>query len=355
MERAPTVSEMIDQRPMSRYQFWTMALCGMVIVLDGFDTQSIGFLAPSMAGTLHVPVKAFGPIFAAALVGLMISSMLSGPVADRWGRKAPIVACTLIFGTFAMLTARCTSFDQLLAFRFLTGLGLGGALSNSVALMSEYAPKRLLAVIVSMMFCGMPAGAVLGTQVSAVMLPRWGWQSVFYAGGILPVGLALLLIAMLPESVRYLEVSGANRQNISKILTRISPELARATFSRSQHKDQRRNSPVINLFTEGRAAGTILLWIPYFMNLLMLYFVVFWLPALLRQTGKPISAGMTAVMLFSAGGIAGSFVEGNLMNLWSAFPVLLTEFLCTTFLIAALAYSVSFTLMMAITFVLGFV
>jgi AAHS family 4-hydroxybenzoate transporter-like MFS transporter len=355
MERAPTINEIIDQRPMGRYQIWTMALCGMVIVLDGFDTQSIGFLAPSMADTLHVPVKTFGPIFAAALVGLMISSMLSGPIADRWGRKWPIVACTLIFGTFAMLTARCTSFDQLLAFRFLTGLGLGGALSNSVALMSEYAPKRLLAVIVSIMFCGMPTGAVLGTQLSAVMLPRWGWQSVFYAGGVLPLTLALLLIAILPESVRYLEVSGADQRKIANILARISPELAGAPISRSQHQDQRRNAPVINLFTEGRAAGTILLWIPYFMNLLMLYFVVFWLPALLRQTGKPLSAGITAIMLFSVGGIAGSFVEGAFMNRWGAFNVLLTEFLCTTLLIASLAYSTAFPLMMAITFVLGFV
>ncbi len=355
MQRAPTVSEMIDQRPMGRYQIWTMALCGMVIVLDGFDTQSIGFLAPSMADTLHIPIKTFGPIFVAALIGLMISSMSSGPIADRWGRKWPIVACTLIFGMFAMLTSRCTTFDQLLACRFLTGLGLGGALSNSVALMSEYAPKRLLAVIVSMMFCGMPAGAVLATRVSAVMLPRWGWQSVFYAGGVLPLTLALLLIAILPESVRYLEVSGAEQRKISRILARISSELANAPVSRSQHQDQRRNAPVFSLFTEGRAAGTILLWIPFFMNLLMLYFVVFWLPALLRQTGKPVSAGATAVMLFSVGGIAGSFVEGNLMNRWGAFTVLLAEFLCTTLLIASLAYSTSFSLMMTITFVLGFV
>jgi AAHS family 4-hydroxybenzoate transporter-like MFS transporter len=355
MESAPTVSEIIDQRPMGRYQVWTMAMCGMVIVLDGFDTQSIGFLAPSMAETLRVPVKTFGPIFAAALVGLMISSMLSGPIADRWGRKWPIVTCTLIFGSFAMLTAHCTSFDQLLVFRFLTGLGLGGALSNSVALMSEYAPKRLLAVIVSIMFCGMPAGAVLATQVSAIMLPRWGWQSVFYAGGVLPLTLALLLIAILPESVRYLEVSGADQQKISNILARISPELATAPRSRSEHQDQRTKAPVVNLFTEGRAPGTILLWIPFFMNLLMLYFVVFWLPALLRQTGKPVSAGVTAIMLFSVGGIAGSFIEGNLMNRWGAFQVLLAEFLCTTLLIGSLAYSNSFPLMMTITFVLGFV
>jgi AAHS family 4-hydroxybenzoate transporter-like MFS transporter len=355
MQRLPTVSDLIDQRPMGRFQIWTMALCGLVIVLDGFDTQSIGFLAPSMAESLRVPVKTFGPVFAAALVGLMISSMLSGPIADRWGRKWPIVACTLIFGTFAMLTARCTSFDRLLEFLFLTGLVLVGALSHSVALMSEYAPKRLLAVIVSIMFCGMPAGAVLATQVSAIMLPRWGWQSVFYAGGILPLTLALLLIAFLPESVRYLEVSGGHQKKISSILARISPELRETLISRSVRQDQRTKAPVTNLFTEGRAAGTILLWIPFFMNLLMLYFVVFWLPALLRQTGKPVSAGITAIMLFSVGGIVGSFVEGGFMNRWGAFPVLFAEFLCTTALIASLAYSTSFPLMMAVTFVLGFV
>ena len=139
--------------------------------------------------------------------------------------------------------------------------------------MSEYAPKRLLAVIVSMMFCGMPAGAVLATQVSAVMLPRWGWQSVFYAGGVLPLTLAILLIAILPESVRYLEVTGAPQQKLSNILARIGPELRSTPISRSGHQDQRTKAPVVNLFTEGRAAGTILLWIPYFMNLLMLYFV----------------------------------------------------------------------------------
>jgi AAHS family 4-hydroxybenzoate transporter-like MFS transporter len=355
MERAPTISEIIDRRTMGRFQLCIMALCGAVIVLDGFDTQSIGFLAPSMAESLHIPIKNFGPIFVFALIGLMISSMLSGPIADRLGRKWLVVGCTLVFGMFAMFTARCTTFNELIACRFLTGLGLGGALSNSVALMSEYAPKRSLAVIVSIMFCGMPAGAVLATRVSAVMLPRWGWQSVFYAGGILPLTLAMLLIVILPESVRFLEVSGANQQKISKILARISPELVNAPISRSQQEDLRRNAPVISLFTEGRAAGTILLWIPFFMNLLILYFVVFWLPALLRQGGYPVSAGATAIMLFSVSGIVGSFVEGSLMNRWGAFTVLLVEFVCTTLLIASLAYSTSFSITMAVTFCLGFV
>ena len=354
MERAPTVSEIIDQRPVSRFQVWIMALCGLVIVLDGFDTQSIGFLAPSMADSLHIPVKTFGPIFSAALVGLMISSMAVGPIADFWGRKVPIVVSTLMFGTFAILTPRATTFNELLALRFLTGLGLGGAMPNVVALMSEYAPKRLVAVLVSILFCGMPAGALLGGVVSWVILPRWGWQSVFYAGGILPFSLALLLIAVLPESVRYLEGSGADQRKIAAILKRISPEFASAPVSRAPHQERHKNAPVVRLFTEGRAKATILLWVPFFMNLLILYFVVSWMPALLRQTGMQAFAGITAIVVFSAGGIAGSFVEGNLMNRWGTFPVLLAEFVCSALLIASLAYSVSFLLTIAITFALGF-
>ena len=354
MGRAPTVSEIIDQRPLSRFQMWMMSLCALVVVLDGFDTQSIGFLAPSMAETLRIPVKNFGPIFGAALFGLMISSMLIGPMADRWGRKWPIVICTLLFGTFAMITARASSFSELWGFRFVTGLGLGGALSNVVALMSEYAPKRLVAVLVSILFCGMPAGALLGALVSWIILPRWGWQSVFYAGGILPLVLAFMLMAILPESVRYLEISGADPRRITRILARISPDLAKATFTRASQQDQRRKVPFIHLFTEGRAAATILLWIPYFMNLLILYFIVSWQPALLRQSGMPAKAGIAAIFLFSAGGVMGSASEGVLINRWGVFAVLLVEFACGALLIGSLAYSTSFPLTMMITLVLGF-
>src|SRR6185437_8854383 len=115
------------------------------------DAQSIGFLAPSIATSLRVPVASFGPIFGAALVGLMIAAMLSGPIADRWGRKWTVIISSIMFGAFTILTARATSYNELLAFRFLTGLGLGGAMPNVVALTSEYAPKRLIPVFVSML------------------------------------------------------------------------------------------------------------------------------------------------------------------------------------------------------------
>ena len=355
MDRASSISELIDQRPLSRFQKWTMALCGMVIVLDGFDAQSIGFLAPSMADSLHIPVKTFGPVFGAALFGLMISSMLAGLIADRWGRKWPIVASTIAFGIFATLTARAATREQLILMRFLTGLGLGGAMSNVVALLSEYTPKRLISIFVTILFCGMPFGAILAGAVGSVMLPKWGWQSVFYAGGILPLSVSLILIAMLPESVRFLEVCGADHRKIAKAMARISPDLGDPEIYQSfSREDRRKPMPVKYLFTEGRAMGTVLLWIPFFMNLLILYFVVNWLPSLLRQVDLPVSAGITAVILFSAGGVAGSFAEGYMMNQWGAWTVVLAEFLASTALIAGMAYSTSFPLTMLITLVLGF-
>jgi MFS transporter, AAHS family, 4-hydroxybenzoate transporter len=356
MDHAPTISELIDQQPLSRFQKWTMALCGMVIVLDGFDAQSIGFLAPSMAESLHIPLKTFGPVFGAALFGLMISAMMAGLLADRWGRKWTIVVSTIVFGIFAALTARAATREQLILIRFLTGLGLGGTMSNVASLLTEYTPKRLRSIFVTILFCGMPFGAILAGIVGSLMLPKWGWQSVFYAGGIFPLALSLALIVMLPESVRFLEVCGADQKKIAKIMARISPELGNPELYQSySREDRRKPMPVKFLFTEGRAPGTILLWIPFFMNLLILYFVVNWLPSLLRQADLPASAGITAIILFSAGGAAGSFVEGYMMDWWGALPVMLAEFVASTVLIVGLAFSTSFVLMMAITLVLGFV
>lgn len=289
---ALTASEIIDQRSLSRFQIWTITLCGIVLVLDGFDAQIIGFLAPSISETLKIPVKAFGPIFSASLFGLMIAAMATGPIADRWGRKWPVVISTITFASFAILTARVTSFDKLLILRFLTGLGLGGAMPNVVALACEYSPRRLQTVVVSVLFIGMPLGGVLGGMTSQALIPTWGWRSVFYIGGVLPLGVALLLILMLPESVRFLSVSGADQRKIAGIMTRISPQLAGSAVTYTNSPEpERQGLPVKHLFTEGRAAGTILLWVPFFMNLLLLYFVVSWLPALLRQAGMSVWPG----------------------------------------------------------------
>jgi AAHS family 4-hydroxybenzoate transporter-like MFS transporter len=350
----PTTSEIIDQRPLSPFQLRTMLLCGIVLVLDGFATQSIGFLAPSMAESLHVPVRTFGPVFAAALIGLMVSSMAAGPIADRLGRKWPIIVATLIFGGFSVATARSGSVHDLVVFRFLSGLGFGAAIPNAVALTTEYAPKRLQQTIITILFASMPLGALLGGFVGSVMLPRWGWRSVFYTGGILPLVIGLLLIKVLPESLRFLAVSGRDRRTVREIVAHIAPEFQEQDFTPPpQESRQMSGMPVVQLFTEGRAIGTVLLWVPFFMNLLMLYFLVTWLPALLQQRHLTLLAGVFGISIFSFGGIVGSLLQGRAMTRWGGFAVLATEFVICAFVMASLALLSSLWFIMVIAFLCG--
>lgn len=350
-------SDIIDNRPVSRFQVRTFVLCGMVLFADGFDAQTIGFLAPSIADSTNIPIDTFGPIFSASLIGLMIAAMLAGPVADRWGRKWPIIFSTITLAVFSILTAHATSFNQMVIFRFLTGLGLGGALPNVVALSSEYVPKRLMAVLVAVLFCGLPLGGFICGMLSTAMLPFWGWQSVFYVGGILPFVLSILLILLLPESVQFLSQRRDDPRKIISLLKHIAPELAagRDDISFTAPAAERKGISVKFLFTEGRAAGTILLWIPNFMNLLLMYVILNWLPALLRAAGMSVSDGVTATSFFSLGGILGTFSEGFLIKFGGPFRILLAEFGLCGLLIASIAMTAdSWTLVVILAFMLGF-
>jgi MFS transporter, AAHS family, 4-hydroxybenzoate transporter len=351
-----TVGEIIEQRSLGGYQLWTVVLCGLVLVLDGFDSQTINFLAPSIADSTGIPIRTFGPIFSAGLFGLMIAAMTTGPIADRWGRKWPVIFSTLSFALFSLLTVHITSFRELLILRFVTGLGLGGAMPNVVALASEYVPRRILPTVVTMLFVGMPLGGVTCGLLSAVMVPKWGWHSVLYLGGTVPLVIAILLIVRLPESIQFLAVRGKSPQKVVGILARIAPEFATANLRATSRDTRHEGVPVKHLFTEGRAFGTILLWIPYFMNLLIIYFIGSWLPALLRASGMTVAAGVTATAFFSFGGVFGCMAEGPLMKRRGAYLVLLFEFGLATVFVAALSkIPRSFPLMLTVTFVLGFV
>ena len=349
---AGTIAEVIDARPLTPFQVTTLALCTMVLVLDGLATQSIGFLAPAMAQSLHLPLGSFGPVFSSALLGLMLSSMVAGPIADRVGRKVPIVVATLMFGTFTIVTAQAASFDQLVTFRFLTGLGLGAAIPNAVSLVAEYAPKRLQHTLVTMLFCGMPAGALLGGVIGALLLPRWGWRTVFCVSGILPLVASPLLILVLPESLRFLSTKETNPRAVQRILRRLGAPETRLEPPAVHHPGAS-GVPVVDLFTEGRSMGTLLLWIAFFMSLLLLYFIVNWLPALLRQTQMPASVGPAAIAMFSLGGIFGSLFQGMAMQAWGGRRVMLMEFLLTIGVVWSLASIPSFPLLMAMVFIGG--
>ncbi|PRX92098.1 MFS transporter [Paraburkholderia sp. BL25I1N1] len=349
------IRDVVDSRPLGIMQWVTMALCFSVAVLDGTDTLMMGFVAPPMSASLHIPMKEFGPVFSAALVGLLLGALICGPLADKIGRRWLLIGCTTFFGLLTVITPSAQTFDQLLVIRFLTGLGLGGAMPSAVAIASEYSPSRMARTFVASVFCGMPTGGMIAGILSYMLIPHTGWQSVFYVGGILPLVIAVALIALVPESVCFLVGKGASAERIRKIVGRISPELGDTNRYRFISDEPVRSGvPVKYLFTEGRASQTILLWIPYAMNLLILYFVGSWMPALLHSAALPVSAGIVAVSLWNAAGVFSSPVQGVLMNRFSPGKVLFAEFfgyITLTLLLSTI--NLSFVSIMSTIFVMG--
>src|SRR6202046_2253150 len=294
------VAEFIDQQPVGGFQIRLLLICAAVLFLDGFDTQAIGFAAPALAKEWGLTKGALGPVFSAGLFGLMIGALLFGPLADRIGRKKIIVLSTLAFGIGTLVTSVVNDVNALLAIRFLTGLGLGGAMPNTIALTSEFSPHRRRATMVMVMFVGFSIGAALGGLLAAALIPQFGGRSVFVVGGVAPLLLAPILALRLPESVRFLALTGHANQRVAELLGLINPKAAFASATQFVvHEPHLPGIPVLHLFREGRTLVTLLLWVVFFMSLLDIYFLANWLPTVLNDLGVSISeaAAISPVLL----------------------------------------------------------
>jgi AAHS family 4-hydroxybenzoate transporter-like MFS transporter len=344
------VPDLLDRQAISGYQVRVMALCAAVVFLDGFDTQVIGNLVPAIIGEWKVSRPAMAPAGVAGLVGLMIGALALGPLADMIGRRAVIIGSTLAFGAMTVLTGlMADSVTSLVVLRFLTGLGLGGAMPNAIAMTAEYAPKRRQATMVMVMFCGFPLGASFAGFISAYLIPAFGWRSVLYLGGVLPIALVPLLLAQLPESIRHLVLRGDQAARIGTILARINPALAFAAGTRFTIGEQHGGGvPVGHLFREGRAAPTVLLWIVFFMSLLNIFLINFWLPTLTHDAGIALALANMATGLFQAGGVVSTLLGGRAVDAYGAYRVLSPAYVLAGLSIGALGFVVASPVLLVI-------
>lgn len=321
MQTTLDITGLIDGRPIGRFQWRTILLCALIAFLDGMDTQSIGIAAPFIVDSLHVPRSRLGMVFSAAILGAMLGAFLMGFAADRFGRKRVLIASVFVFGAGTIATGFANDYDTLLAIRFLTGIGLGGAAPCFLTLASEYAPRQRRAAISSILWAAFPLGGMAGGFVNSWLIAQHGWHAIFLVGGAMPLALVLVLALLLPESPSYLV--GARRQAaLAKVAARLlgQPVAPDTRFTMSEEKVQGASFRL--LFAEGRARTTLMLSIPFLLAFGTLAVLVLWTPALLRDLG--IAPAQTAIVIgfHGLGALVGMASAGRMIERFGALPVL---------------------------------
>jgi AAHS family 4-hydroxybenzoate transporter-like MFS transporter len=349
------VSELIDHAPLRAFQMGVCLLCGLALIMDGFDMQAIGYVAPAIVQQWKIPAATLGPVFGAAPLGVLVGSLLFSMLADKIGRRPVLIVLTLFFSVLTLLTARAESVTELLALRFLAGLGLGGIVPNGTALVGEYSPRgvRVFLMMLATNFFNM--GAAFGGFVSAWLIPSFGWRSVFYFGGVVPLAVGALMLFLLPESLQFLVLRGKRAGNVRKWLRHIAPEIPVSDSAQFVVREEKHEGmPFLQLFQEGRAATTILLWVINFMNLLNVFLLASWLPTVMRAAGYSTSTAVLVGTTLQIGAVAGTFVLGWLIEQLGFVPVLSTCFAMACLNVALIGKpGLPLFLLFAVVFVAG--
>ena len=349
------VQEFLNAHRFSGFQWLIFALCFCIVLLDGFDTAAIGYIAPSLVSEWGLPKPALAPVLSAALFGLAAGALCAGPLSDRFGRKPILITSVLLFGIACLGSSQSGDLTSLTVLRFITGLGLGAAMPNAVTLMSEFCPDGKRATLTNAMFCGFPLGAAFGGFLAAWMIPLWGWRSVLMLGGIAPLVLTALMTFVLPESIRYMVAKQQRLEKIRSVLMRISSEAADATsFVKTEHAVAAEGqSGAAIVVSKPYAVGSVMLWTAYFMGLVIFYALINWMPVLFKDAGMDPRTATLISALFPLGGV-GAVLFGWLMDRYNANWVIAIGYVLTALSVFAIGQVIgSFSLLVVVVFAAG--
>jgi AAHS family 4-hydroxybenzoate transporter-like MFS transporter len=284
------------------------------MLLDGFDLTVIGVAVPKIAEYLRVKPQALAIAISAGQFGPLLGAAFLGMLADRVGRKRMLVVCAFFFGLFTLFCAFITSVAELALFRFIAGLGMGGAIPTAIALDIEYASTRSRATLATVMYAGVPLGATTAGLSAMYLLPHYGWQSVFVTGAI-PIVLALVMAFLLPESLIFLTRQEKGQAKVRSIVAKIAPALVKdKDIQFYSTGGKRRGVPVKHFFLQGRTTTTVLLWVCFFLGYYLMYLMNSWAPTLLKRSGASIQQYSLVFALVNFPSIIATPIVGRLMD-----------------------------------------
>jgi MFS transporter, AAHS family, 4-hydroxybenzoate transporter len=297
------IDQVVETQERSWFTVTLFILCALVMLADGFDNQALNYAAPGIIKEWGINRALMTPVFNISIVGWMTGSIVFAMLADRIGRRHAILLATVVFGSFTFAVPFAHSLLQLSVLRFCAALGIGGGMPMAVSLITDYARSANRGLIITLLYLGYTAGSSGGGLLAAEMIPAYGWRSVFYLGGAGAVVVGVILLIGLPESIRYLALRNPGSQRILVFARRLKPSAHFADDTRFIiHEKARTGVPVRHLFTEGRSAMTIFLWLGLGLSFVTHFFLSQWMTTLLTdEIGFANAARSQALFQLGAG------------------------------------------------------
>lgn len=325
--RKLNINTLIDEAKFTPFHWGVLFWCLLIIIFDGYDLVIYGVALPLLMQEWGLNAVQAGLLASTALFGMMFGAMCFGTLSDKIGRKKTIMICVAIFSGFTFLGAFASNPTEFGILRFLAGLGIGGVMPNVVALMTEYAPKRIRSTLVALMFSGYAIGGMSSALLGAWLVPLHGWQIMFYIA-ILPLLALPLVWKFLPESLMYL-TNKKELEKVGNIVQKIAPEQAITAQTQFVLDDVTKGdeAPLKALFQQGRSFSTFMFWVAFFMCLLMVYALGSWLPKLMIQAGYSLGASMIFLFALNIGGMVGAIGGGAMADRFHIKKVLTIMFM----------------------------
>lgn len=338
-------NEVIDHAQLKAIHWRVILLSALIIIFDGYDLVIYGVALPKLMVEWQIDTITAGFLGSIALFGMMFGAIIFGSLSDKlesygFSRKKLIILCICLFSSFTFLCGYASNPQSFGICRFLAGLGLGGVMPNVIALMTEYAPKKLRATLVSLMFSGYAVGGICSALLGMWLVPQFGWKIMFLLGGV-PLLLIPMIWFLLPESIDYL-VRRRKTAKAFQILKQIDSRLTynvQTEISLHHENQVTSKTPVKDLFAEGRAPITLLFWGSVFMALVLVYALGNWLPKLMVEAGYDLSTSLVFLLALNIGGMLGAIGGGYLADRFNLAKVLCTLFLSGAIALFLLSYS----------------
>ncbi len=313
------VTEYVESALVGGFHILMMVLCGLVMIMDGFDLISMGMVVPTLSDDWGVQQAVFSrnivsPV-SAVLFGVILGSMGAGYLADKYGRR-PIIIIMLVLAAIGMLlTTTITTLNELIIYRFFTGIGAGGSIPIAIAITSEFVPKKHRSLMVMTMYTGAPLGASLGGIIGPTLLEQYGWQGIFYFGGFTQLVIAVFILLLLPESAKFMARQSGKEEKLRQLLTRIRQDVNVGAITKFTFTEVSAvKSSIKALFTENRTKLTLALWLIFLGMQFVLFFVSLMMPAYLKSAGWSSTDALRPLGFYNFGALFGGIGIGILAS-----------------------------------------